>query len=747
MISTTEPALITHHLNNAQQKAALHEEGSLLVIAGAGSGKTRVITARIINLLTQKKVSSSSIVALTFTNKAAQEMRERIMHAIGQRHEIPFIGTFHSYCVRLLKQYGSMLEIPSFSILDEDDQLKIVSGILSRNNLQKFTTARNAIYTISQIKNSHTPGNKTGTLFNHPFMHDIYNAYEQEKKVSRCFDFDDLLLEVVEQFKTKSAFKHIHQQRVRHILVDEYQDTNLVQHDLLKHMALQSNTLSIDSLCAVGDEDQSIYSWRGATIANMRNFQKDFAPTELIKIEQNYRSVQPILDIANEVISHNSQRTPKTLWSEKKGTDRIRMLTCVSEYQEGDAIAQFLLTARVKPISSSIGILYRTHAQSRALEEALIKQSIPYKIIGGIQFYERKEIKDLLAYLRLIVNPFDRPSFFRVINIPGRGLGEKFEQLFYEVWHQEPFLTFVQVAHKIIATDSLKKAQISALTQFTHIFETIDLAQPPTSALKTIINATHYLTYLRESYEPDDAESRIENVQELIDAIAHFEAEQPTTIESFLADVALMQDKMRNTNENESEKVLLMTLHAAKGLEFDTVILSGLEEGIMPSTRSLMSTEAIEEERRLFYVGITRARERLLLTHAKYRYTYGKMVDQFPSRFLLEIPNTLISKEDCTYWNAANQRTFFTQWLKGIAPSKSIAAPTPSAKSAIQKKEPMAATRASAPQTWRMHQPVSHATYGIGTVQNSEQRGEHMYVTVKFKTGVKKIISSFLQII
>lgn len=784
--SNTFDAFVTEQLNPSQQEAVLHGHGPILVIAGAGSGKTRVITARITNLILNNKIPPHAIIALTFTNKAANEMKERIAHFLGTTHNVPFVGTFHAYCVRLLKQNSNQLNTPTFTILDSDDQLKMVSSILHRVNAGKNITPRNAIYQISHIKNQLiSPINSS--LFSHPIMEQVYTAYEKEKKVSNCFDFDDLMLEVLKLFKTNTVFKMLHHERVQHILVDEYQDTNIVQHELLKHMALKNTTLAVDSLCAVGDEDQSIYSWRGATIANMLNFKKDFTDTKTIKIEQNYRSVQPILEVANRVIEKNINRNPKKLWSDKKGSDRVRIATCMSEYQEGECIAQCLKAASIQQKRSSIAVLYRTHAQSRAIEEALIKHSIPYKIIGGIQFYERKEIKDLLAYVRLIINPFDRTSFFRIVNTPSRGLGTKFEELFYEYWDNEPFLTFKEIALKLITDGMIRGAKQTALEQFSTLFNGLEPETAPSTALETLIKKTKYIEFLKDSYEPQEAQERIDNVQELLDAIRYFEKNGINTIELLLHEVALMQEKMHK-QDDQQDKVLLMSLHAAKGLEFDMVILAGLEEGIMPTSRALSSDDAVEEERRLFYVGITRAKERLLITHTKHRYTYGKMVDQFVSRFLDEMPAPVTLRQDASCLNPLQLHGFFSEWF-GVKNHNSVmtfgqpvqhkaytnhsdtqaqltktynrlhstAASSSRAKKTVQTRVPDTASSSSTqsprfyPGTpavnsqWRKNQPVKHIKYGLGLVEMAEEKDGSTYVTVKFKEGVKKIVSRFLE--
>ncbi|HLJ31434.1 MAG TPA: UvrD-helicase domain-containing protein [Candidatus Babeliales bacterium] len=740
---------LQNNLNPSQQKAVYHEAGAVLVVAGAGSGKTRVITARITHLILNKNINPSAIVALTFTNKAAHEMKERIASFLGTQTNLPFIGTFHSYCVQLLKKYHEHLPNQFASILDSDDQQKMIQGILQRSGLHKQFTAKNVAYQISQMKN-HTvdPAYPATDHLTHPMLTDIYNAYETEKKASKTLDFDDLLLETLRLFKKNSVIKSQFQNKIRHILVDEYQDTNVVQHELLKALALTDNNLAIDSVCAVGDEDQSIYSWRGANAANMAHFKKTFPHTVTITIEQNYRSVQQILTIANHTIQNNSSRTPKTLWSEKKGTNRIHKLLCLTEYQEARAIAQLLLVAKSKYGLNNIGILYRTHTQSRALEEALLKESIPYRIIGGIQFYERKEIKDLLAYLKIIANPFDRTSFFRIINVPARGLGDKFEALFYEQWKNEPFATWRDIIKNLTEHDSLGKTKTSILHAFSSIFDTLEPTMPPSKALEQILLKTAYITYIKNSEEAAEAQARLDNIKELLDAIDHFETNGIKTITAFLDEVALMQDQMNKQNR-DTHAVCLMTLHAAKGLEFDLVILPGVEEGIIPTTRSLNSNDSLEEERRLFYVGITRAREHLFISYTKHRYSYGQMVDQLPSRFLHEIPSNLLPHEDCSYWSITQVNQFFADWLGAKVKTSDVYIPTQKTYVAPAKSTPsikQEITEKKLNGSWRKNQPVKHAKYGIGTVESIEEKGTgDIHLTVRFKIGVKKIVAQFVQ--
>jgi DNA helicase-2/ATP-dependent DNA helicase PcrA len=754
---------LQNNLNPSQAKAVYHEAGPILVVAGAGSGKTRVITARITHLIVNKNVNPSSIIALTFTNKAAHEMRERIASFLGHQTNLPFIGTFHSYCVQLLKKHQEHLPNPFFSILDSDDQQKMIQAILQRNSLQKQFTAKNVAYQISQMKN-HTvdPAHPATEQLTHPMLTEIYNAYETEKRASKALDFDDLLLETLRLFKKNSVIKNKFQEKIRHILVDEYQDTNVVQHELLKAMALSDNTLAVDSVCAVGDEDQSIYSWRGANASNMAHFKKIFQNTEVITIEQNYRSVQQILTIANHTIQNNSERTPKKLWSEKTGNNRVCKLLCLTEYQEARAIAQLLLVAKSKYGLNNIGILYRTHTQSRALEEALLKDSIPYRIIGGIQFYERKEIKDLLAYLKIVANPFDRTSFFRIINIPARGLGDKFEATFYAQWAQQPFATWRDIIQQLTDDNILGSTKAAILHAFAAMFDGIEPTTLPSKALEHILLHTKYLTYIKNSEEKQEAEARLDNIKELLDALDHFEKNGTKTIAAFLDEVALMQDQMNKQNRDK-HAVSLMTLHAAKGLEFDLVILPGIEESIIPTTRSLNSNNALEEERRLFYVGITRAREHLIMSYTKHRYSYGQMVDQIPSRFLREIPSNLLPQEDASYWSAAQQHQFFADWLGAKIKTSDIYIPTtaPHKPTPLKKAYSSTARPEYPPKlhakddvskgavnntSWKKNQPVKHAKYGIGTIQDIEEKTNgDIHLSIKFKIGLKKIVAQFVQ--
>jgi len=739
---------IQNSLNPEQKKSVTAKNGVFLVIAGAGSGKTRVITARIANLILNQDAAPGSIIALTFTNKAGHEMKERVQQFLPDGYHTPFVGTFHSYCLKLLKKHNDLLEKPFVAILDEDDKQKLLSDIIKRAGLNKRTTAKKVAYSISRIKNGMVGSSAQESSeyqFSMPFVKDVFAAYEREKTACKCFDFDDLLVNTVTLFEKNKTFKQNFQKQIKHILVDEYQDTNVVQHALLKHMCLDSKKkFRSQSLCIVGDEDQSIYSWRGATVANIIHFKQDFPNTKIIKIEQNYRSVQPILEVANHVIKQNVNRNPKKLWTNKKAQDRIRVLTSMSEYQEGDLVASFLKTATEKQKLSSIAILYRAHYQSRAIEEALIRNTIAYKIIGGIQFYERKEIKDLIAYLRLSINPFDRASFFRVINCPTRGLGKKFEELFYERWHIESLFNFTDVAKDILHDKQLTQTKDASLTTFLTVFSGIDEKTKPSKALEHIIVATAYMTYIKNSYEQQEAQARIDNVKELLRSVKYLEEQGTETIGQFLDEVALMQSNTASEQEQEKDSVLLMTLHAAKGLEFDTIIIVGMEDGLLPSSRSFVDSDAIEEERRLFYVGITRAQERLLLTHSKYRYSYGQMSTQPPSRFLAELPTTQFTHHDCSKHKTYQMHNLFSQWL-GIhseTPKKEVFTFGTAKKTEKTFKKPPSKSPGF---IWKKNQPVLHKKFGVGIIQKVEKKTAYtVYLTVKFKSSVKKLDAKFL---
>jgi len=753
---------LNKELNEPQKQASTLSTGPILVIAGAGSGKTRVITSRMANLIINEKESHESIIALTFTNKAAGEMKNRLIQFLGMSYNLPFVGTFHSYCLLILKSNMHLLANQQFTIIDTEDQKALIKKILKNNGLEKQFSPTDLLYQISNSKNKLDSG--LDQIFTNNYFKEIYLAYETEKNSSHCLDFDDLLLQVLKLFKENNDFRNKFQKKIKHILVDEYQDTNLVQHELLKYMSLGNNkNFVLKSICVVGDQDQSIYSWRGAMASNMLNFQYDFSSTTLIKIEQNYRTVQPILDVANSVIKNNQERTPKNLWSEKKAKNRVLTINCHSESQEANGIANFIKCLSKKTTLNNIAILYRTHYQSRNIEEALLKYSIPYKIIGGIRFYERKEIKDLLAYLRLIINPFDRTSLFRIINCPTRGLGAKFEEDLYSLWIQNPLLDFKQILELIINESSISLSAIKniAVQNFLNIFSDLKKEQSASTIIEKIIDTIEYTDYLQKSFDQKEANDKIENVKEFVQSIYNFEKDKEKilekNLENFLNEVALMQEKM-DSKENNVDQVQCMTLHAAKGLEFENIIISGLEEGILPSSRSLYTNKELEEERRLFYVGITRAKERLALFRSNYRNTYGQINDQVVSRFLTEIPENLIYNLDISENKDLKTIDQFCQWLgikntdsntltfgdfsKKITPAQKI----PKTQKTNSENFKSFNNSKFSNNMWQKNQLVKHNKFGTGIIKNVEKKDEKdFYLTISFKIGEKKILSNFVE--
>ncbi|MBP6891989.1 UvrD-helicase domain-containing protein [Candidatus Babeliales bacterium] len=735
---------VTTQLNHEQKAAVQAKDGTFLVIAGAGSGKTRVITARITNLILHHNVEPSSIIALTFTNKAAQEMQHRIGQFLPHLRTKPIIATFHAYCLKLLKKHNFLNNIPDFSVIDAQDAHKLLLTIMKEKSLEKLFNAKQLLSFFSNFKMNDVLKLETPEWNMHhaqQFM-ELYNAYEQQKRLSNYLDFDDLLYKTYELFVKNPEFASRHLAHHRHILVDEYQDTNLIQHELLKQMTQQNKKLAVDSVCAVGDEDQSIYSWRGANVKNILEFHSEFLGTKKIKLEQNYRSTQQILDIANSVIKHNIDRNHKQLWSSNSKQHQPLLLECLSDLQESALVAQLIHVLSKQESLNSIAILYRTHYQSRIIEEALIKENIAYKMIGGISFYERKEIKDLLAYLRLVINPFDRISLFRVINCPARGLGEKFEEQFVQTWTQNPFCNWQEIAKILLSENQLAKKQAASLQEFLNFFEKFhennEITNSVTQFLEHFIKVTGYLTYLANSFEKIEAEEKKENVTEFLRAAAYFDEHQKTGLSQFLDEISLMQEMIKQ-DDATTQRVNMMTLHSAKGLEFNTVMLVGLEEGLLPSSQSI-GQENVAEERRLFYVGITRAREKLFISHSKYRNTFGKLDQQRPSRFLQEIPRNLMLQQEAAHWSKSSFITFFQEWISGKQQK------TVQKNSAPQILQSETATSFSA--NIKRLQSVKHEKFGLGIAHNVEQKGDKIFVTVHFTHhGTKKIESSFLKIV
>ena len=621
-------------LNNEQRSAVTHGEGPLLILAGAGSGKTKTLTHRIAYLIQEMGVFPSKILAVTFTNKAAREMRERLARLLGEsadnRGFMPWMGTFHSICVRLLRQDGMAIHIPTrFVIYDEDDKLGLIRQIMKQHGLTDRDIKPRAIAAaISKAKNALLTAQDFADGANGPIEQkkaEIFLAYQMQLQKAGALDFDDLLVKTVELFRTQKDIRKKWQQQFRHILIDEYQDTNAVQYALVKLLVNEQR-----NICVVGDDAQSIYSFRGADYTNILNFERDFPGTTVVKLEQNYRSTDAILTLANTLIQHNIHRTDKNLWTALEGGREPVLWQVYNESEEGMHIAQEIVEqANAGRAYSDMAVLYRTNAQSYAIERALRERYIPHKIVGGLRFLDRAVVKDLMAYMRLLFQPNDRVSFTRIVNVPKRGIGAVSVQKFL-TWHDTSEGSIIDHLVRVHESDGLTPKAKSALKGLGDTL--LELQQKidgsPAELLEAIIEKTGYLQFINDG--SPQADERMENVGVLI-----AEAKVYADTATFLEEMALMS----SSDETADDQVTLMTLHAAKGLEFPVVFLVGMEEGILPHTRVFDSgkPDDIEEERRLCYVGITRAREELFVTCANSRTQFGQIGYNMPSRFLAEM--------------------------------------------------------------------------------------------------------------
>ena len=625
-------------LNDAQRSAVEHADGPLLLLAGAGSGKTKTLTHRIAYLIAEKGVSTGAILAVTFTNKAAREMRERLAHLLGEdannRSFMPWMGTFHSICVRLLRMEGEHIGVPrSFVIIDDADKQSFVKQAMKQLGIsEKSYPVRGISSQISSAKNDGVSASEYAATARLPLQRvaaDVFPRYEQLRREAAALDFDDLLSETVRLFSTVPELRRKWQQNFSHIMIDEYQDTNAVQYRLIKLLVGEEQ-----NVCVVGDDWQSIYSWRGADFTNILNFERDFPGATIVKLEQNYRSTEAILEAANNVITKNQQRSDKKLWTDQKGGLPVQVMHVSSEVHEAESVMTRIKTFADMRLRSynDFAVLYRTNAQSRAVEEAMIRYGVPYRLVGGTRFYDRKEIKDILAYLRLVYQPADRASFMRIVNTPTRGLGATSVAKFLD-WHDAQPLSIVECLRNAdlcaSVTPKARKAFVSlgeALTKLSEVQETTALPE----FIELVIKRIRYLDFLDDGTA--QAEDRQENVRELVsDARERGDIELST----YLEDVALISDL--DSVKADEEAVTLMTLHAAKGLEFPVVFMIGMEESIFPHSRALYEVSEMEEERRLCYVGMTRARQELYLSAASSRLIFGSRQYNPPSRFLSDI--------------------------------------------------------------------------------------------------------------
>lgn len=634
----------TYGLNPQQAEAVINTEGPMLIMAGAGSGKTKVLTCRVANLL-QKGVRPYRILAITFTNKAAAEMRERVNNMSGPAAKDVWLFTFHAFCARFLRMeidklpgYGG-----NFAIYDTADSQNLIKQILKEMNLDDKRFQPSGILSrISNAKNALQDAaafaRQAGDFYEQKVA-DIYSHYEQKLQLNNALDFDDLLMLSIKLLQENKEVREKYQDRFDYLLVDEYQDTNHAQYLLTKFLAAKHR-----NICVVGDADQSIYGWRGADIQNILDFEKDYPDAKVIKLEQNYRSTQIILDAANAVIENNTGRKPKNLWTENKSGADIIYFQAVDERDEARFVIEQLqnLQRTENKKLGDMAILYRTNTQSRIFEEMLIKSGISYNMVGGLKFYERKEIKDIIAYLRVIFNPADSLSLLRIINVPKRGIGDA-SLAKIQAHAAANNVSLFEAVSNAAAIDGLSSRFVSKLDDLAGIiFELMNLASeaPVEDLIDRVLRDTGYLEELENERTPQ-AQSRIDNLHELISVAQEFAAsEEENNLENFLAHVALVSDI--DDTELGEDAITLMTLHSSKGLEFPVVFLVGMEEGLFPHARTLMDETEIEEERRLCYVGITRAKEKLFLSSTKMRTIYGNTVTYPPSRFLQEIPARLV---------------------------------------------------------------------------------------------------------
>ncbi len=631
-----------------QRSAVEQVQGPVLIFAGAGSGKTRVLTHRIVHLIQNHGVAPHEILAFTFTNKAAGEMKERVAHLLGRTAPGMWIGTFHSTCVRILRAQGKHRGLePGFSIYDSDDQEALIKRVFLELNLgDQELRPRAVLSKISAVKNRMiTPeryAQEAGTFYEE-MVAKVFAAYQKSLRRSNALDFDDLISETVWLLAENEAVREGYARRFRFVHVDEYQDTNGSQYELIRHLSSVHR-----NLCVVGDDDQSIYGWRGADIENILSFERTFPDAFVVRLEQNYRSTSKILDAANAVVRNNTGRKEKTLWTDRAGGDPIRLTIVADEEEEGQLIVQGLNRAvnREGKGLRDLAVLYRTNAQSRAIENALRRAAIPYELIGGTPFYARREIKDLLAYLRLAVNDVDDIAFRRVLNVPKRGIGKTSLDRIAAFAFREG-LAHLPAARRIEEEIDITAATRKKIHGFVRIIDGLrnQLGSPVGDVLMALVEALDYGRYLAED-DPDTAAERSENVEELIVGARQFAERAPEpTVAAFLNEVALLTDADRV--DETVEKVRLMTAHNAKGLEFRTVFIAGIEEGLLPHATSIMEKSGVEEERRLFYVALTRAMEQVFLSAAVNRRRFG--TSQGPSglsRFLEEIPRPLMEIEE-----------------------------------------------------------------------------------------------------
>ncbi|WP_405999048.1 DNA helicase PcrA [Streptomyces sp. NBC_00829] len=738
--TVVDPAALLEGLNEQQRAAVVHTGSPLLIVAGAGSGKTRVLTHRIAHLLGTRSVHPGQILAITFTNKAAGEMKERVEQLVGPRANAMWVMTFHSACVRILRRESKRLGFTSsFSIYDAADSKRLMALVCRDLDLDpKKFPPKSFSAKISNLKNElideETFADQAVDGFEKTLA-EAYRMYQARLREANALDFDDIIMTTVHLLQAFPDVAEHYQRRFRHVLVDEYQDTNHAQYTLVRELVgTGQEDLPPAELCVVGDADQSIYAFRGATIRNILRFEEDYPDATTILLEQNYRSTQTILSAANAVIERNESRRPKNLWTNAGAGAQITGYVADTEHDEAQFVADEIdrLTDAGDAKAGDVAIFYRTNAQSRVFEEIFIRVGLPYKVVGGVRFYERKEVRDVLAYLRVLANPEDNVPLRRILNVPKRGIGDRAEAMIDALALREK-ITFPQALRRVDEAYGMAARSANAVKRFNVLMEelrtVVDSGAGPAVVLEAVLERTGYLAELQASTDPQD-ETRIENLQELAAVALEFEQERAEeegagTLAEFLEKVALVADSDQIPDEDEdgSGVITLMTLHTAKGLEFPVVFLTGMEDGVFPHMRALGQAKELEEERRLAYVGITRARERLYLTRSSLRSAWGQPSYNPPSRFLEEIPDRHL------------------QW-KRTGPMAAPAGPTSGITSSLSSSRSRSGGGASGFATRRASDKpvislavgdrVTHDQFGLGTVVGVTGSGSDAQATIDF---------------
>ena len=721
-------------LNPQQREAVTHQGAPLLVVAGAGSGKTRVLTRRIAYLLGERQIAPYEVLAITFTNKAAAEMRERVADLVGERARAMWVSTFHSACVRILRQEASRIGYTnSFTIYDSSDSLRLLTVIIRELNLDSKQYAARAIQgVISAAKNELIgPADYANQTNNHfeEIIAQIFALYQRRLATANAMDFDDLIGKTVDILQRFPEARARYRSRFRHILVDEYQDTNHAQYILIRELVgIPEENFPIAELCVVGDADQSIYAFRGANIRNILQFEEDYPNARTVLLEQNYRSTQNILSAANAVIANNEGRKDKKLWSEEGAGEAITGFVAESEHDEAGFVVSEIRRLRDMGESNpgDTAIFYRTNAQSRVFEEIFLRSAIPYKVVGGVRFYERKEVKDFLGYLRVLVNPEDEISLRRIINTPKRGIGDRALDV-VDLHAAGSGISFWRALCQAKNAAGIPSRSLVAINDFIHLLDSlrtlVEAKTKPSIIAQAVLEQSGLLAELMNSADPQD-EGRVENLQELVSVATEYEESEvddgeEITLLGFLEDVSLVADSDQIPDgDDHGGVVTMMTLHTATGLEFPTVFLTGMEEGIFPHSRTLGDRSEIEEERRLAYVGVTRARKRLYLSRSEYRSSWGAPTYNPPSRFLAEIPEAVIS------WNTSNA---------SLAPRQGARTFGPPPRATGKKTEAVIVLEVG--------DRVSHDTFGVGKVTAVSGEGDKAQAVIDFgSSGEKRLL-------